>query len=118
MHLVRDLLDKQIIDRNGRVMGRVDRVVIAAGDAALRVVAIEVGASALGDRLSHVLGRCATGLLHALGLSEGQPWRIDVQAILDITDTVKVDFAFGETPAANLERTLRGYIAALPGANR
>ena len=118
MHLVRDLLDKEIVDRNGRLMGRVDRVVIEAHDASMRVVAIEVGAAALADRLGHVLGRCATGLLHALGVSDGQPVRIHVNRILDITDKVKVDLAFGETAAANVERKLRGLVGALPGANR
>jgi hypothetical protein len=31
---------------------------------------------------------------------------------------VKVDLAFGETAAANLERKLRGLVGQLPGAHR
>jgi sporulation protein YlmC with PRC-barrel domain len=118
MHLVRDLLDKEIVDRNGRTMGRVDRVIIEAGEGSLRVVAVEVGASALGQRLSYVLGRWVTGLLHAFGVAEGQPLRIHVHQILDVKERVKVDLAFGETPAANVERKLRGFVAAVPGAKR
>jgi len=119
VHLVRDLLDKVVIDRNGREMGRVDRVVLDVRDGAPpRVVSIEVGASALGHRLGRRCGRWAAALLHAFGVDEGQPLRIHVSQILGVTDTVKVDLAFGETSAANVERTLRRIVAAVPGANR
>lgn len=118
VHLVRDLLDKEIVDRNGRPMGRVDRVIIDRRRGSLRVVAIEVGAPALAARLGHLLGRSVMALLLACGVSEGQPLRIDVHQILDATDRVTVDLAFGETPAANVERMLRRFVAALPGANR
>ena len=119
MHLVRDLLDTAVIDRNGREMGRVDRVVLEVRRGSPpRVAAIEVGASALGHRLGPTWGRWAAGLLHAFGVDEGQPLRIHVSQILGVTDAVKVDLAFGETPAANVERTLRRFISALPGADR
>jgi len=119
VHLVRDLLDKAVIDRNGREMGRVDRVVLdVRAGAPPRVVSLEVGASALGHRLGPRCGRWAEGLLHACGVDEGQPLRIHVSQILGVTDTVKVDLAFGETSAANVERTLRRLVAAVPGADR
>lgn len=118
MHLVRDLLDKEVVDRNGRPMGRVDRVIIERRRGSLRVVAIEIGASALAGRLSHVLGRGVMAILLACGVSKGQPVRIHVHQILDVTDRVKVDVAFGETAASNVERRLRRFVAALPGANR
>jgi hypothetical protein len=119
VHLVRDLLDKAVVDRNGREMGRVDRVVLEAGPGAPpRVTAIEVGASALGHRLGRRCGRWAAGLLHALGVDDGQPLRIHVSQMLGVTDAVKVDLAFGETPAANVEHQARRLISALPGAER
>ena len=61
---------------------------------------------------------CVTGLLHAFGVAEGQPLRIHVHLILAVKETVKVDLAFGETPAARVERKLRGLVAALPGGKR
>jgi hypothetical protein len=119
MHLVRDLLDKAVVDRHGRDMGRVDRVVIErASGAPPRVVAIEIGPSALAGRLARSFGRWVTGLLHGLAVDEGQPLRVHVSQILGVTDTVKVDLAFGETPAANVELALRGLIRRIPGANR
>jgi sporulation protein YlmC with PRC-barrel domain len=119
VHLVRDLLDKAIVDRNGREMGRVDRIVVerSAGSQP-RVAAVEVGASALAQRLSRALGRWTMGLLHGLGVADGQPLRIHVSQIVAVTDDVKVDYAFGETAAANLERKLRGFVSRLPGGNR
>ena len=119
MQLVRDLLDKGVIDRNGRDMGRVDRVVIARGSGSHpRVVAIEIGPSALAERLYRSLGRWIMGLLHGLDTAEGQPLRVQVSQILDVTDRVKVDLAFGETPAASVEHKLRGLVKRIPGASR
>jgi hypothetical protein len=117
VQLVRDLLDVSVVDRNGREMGRVDRVVLerSAGSPP-RVVAIEIGPSALGARLGRSVGRWVTGLLHALGVAGGQPLRVSVAQILDISDAVKVDLAFGETPAAALEIKLRALVRRIPGA--
>ena len=119
MQLVRDLLDKGIVDRNGRDMGRVDRVVIQRRHGSPpRVIAIEVGPSALAYRLGGRFGRWITGLLHGLGIEQGQPLRAPVDQILTVSDTVKVDLAFGETPAGSLERKLRGLVKRIPGASR
>ena len=119
MNIVRDLLDKAVVDRHGREMGRVDRVVIERRDGAPpRVVAFEVGPSALAARLSRALGRWMTGLLHGLDLDDGQPLLIHVSEILGVTDKVKVDCAFGDTPAANVERKLRGFVTRIPGGTR
>jgi sporulation protein YlmC with PRC-barrel domain len=119
VHLVRDLLDKAVIDRNGREMGRVDRVVIERGHGSpSRVVAIEVGPSALAARLGGTFGGWITGLLYGLGIEQGQPLRVHVGQILSVTDTVKVDLAFGETAAANLERKLRRLVKRIPGASQ
>src|SRR5678816_4736732 len=71
-----------------------------------RGVAIEIGPSALGERLGCFVGRWITGLLHGLGVQEGQPLRIPVGQIISVTDTVKVDVDFGDTPAAVIELSL------------
>jgi len=119
LHIVRDLLDKAVVDRHGRNMGRVDRVVIERRTGVPpRVVAIEIGPSALAGRLSATLGRWMMGLLHGLAVDEGQPLRVDVNHILGVTDTVKADLAFGDTPAASVEHKLRGLVKRIPGAHR
>jgi sporulation protein YlmC with PRC-barrel domain len=119
VHIVRDLLDQVIADRNGHDMGRVDRVVLALREGAPpRVIAIEVGGAALSGRLSRPVGRWVAGMLDAFAAGAGQPLRIPVADILSIRVKVAVDRAFGETAAADVERKLRGLITRLPGAKR
>ncbi len=67
MELIHDLLDKDVLDRNGRTMGRVDGIVIEVRESAPpRVVCIEIGAAAL-ER--------------ACGVEEGRPLRAMVSRI-------------------------------------
>ena len=92
LHLVGDLLDKLVLDRDGREMGRVDGIVLEVGDgAARRVVAIEIGAPVLFRRVSPRLGRVAAGIERALGVDRGGPIRIPFDAILDIDGHIRVD---------------------------
>ena len=115
MDLVRDVLDKKVVDRHGRDMGRVDGLVLhATNGRPPRVSAIEVGPAVLGHRLLPLLGRCVSGIEHALGIDRGRPLRIPFRSVLDITDQVKVDLAFGETSAATVELRLRRWVGALP----
>ena len=117
MDLVRDLLDKKVVDRNGREMGRVDAIVVSAGaGAAPRVEAIEIGPRVLAARLRPALGRLVAGLEHALGVDAGRPLRIPFAAILQMEDYIKVDLAFGETSAATVEQRLRRWVGSIPGA--
>jgi sporulation protein YlmC with PRC-barrel domain len=118
MDLVRDLLDKEVVDRNGREMGRVDTVVleIRAG-APPRVAALELGPAVLAYRVRPIFGRWMAALEHGLGIDEGRPLRITFAQILDITDRVKVDLAVGETAAATLEQRLRAWIGSMPGSS-
>jgi sporulation protein YlmC with PRC-barrel domain len=88
---VRDLLDKLVLDRDGREMGRVDGVLLDAGDGGVRhVVAIEIGAAVLFRRVGPWLGRWASGVERALGI-EGRPIRVPFDAILDIGAHIRVD---------------------------
>jgi sporulation protein YlmC with PRC-barrel domain len=119
MDLVRDLLDKLVVDRNGREMGRVDSVVLEfRGAAPPRVAGIELGPAALAQRVWPFLGRAVAGLEHALGIDRGRPVRIPFRDILGITRQVKVDRAFGETAASTVELRLRRLVSSIPGASR
>jgi hypothetical protein len=58
LHLVRDLLDAQLVDRDERMIGRVDGVVLEIRDGRPpRVAAMEVGAVTLARRVHPRLGR-------------------------------------------------------------
>ena len=117
MDLVRDVLDTQVIDRNGRPMGRVDGISLEcrAGKPP-RVTALLVGPSALGHRLSPRLGRWVGAIEHAFGIDEGRPARISFQQVLDIARAVKVDLAMSDTALGVVEQKLRRWIVALSGA--
>src|SRR4051812_27344605 len=67
IHLVRDCLDKQVIDSKGRKIGRVDGILIeTSGPGRHRIAAIEIGATTLAARLptliSHRLNRVVVRL--------------------------------------------------------
>ena len=118
MELVGDLLDKLVLDRNGREMGRVDGIVIQQREGhAPRVSALEIGPSILGDRLHPAIGRFIAGLEHACDIAEGRPLRIDFEHVMHVGTEVKLDLTVGETAAGNVEQRLRTWIGRIPGAD-
>jgi sporulation protein YlmC with PRC-barrel domain len=118
VHLVRDLLDKKVLDRNGREIGRVDGIVLEAGGAEPpRVAAIDIGISVAAHRVRPFLGHWAAGLERALRLDAGRPVRIPFEAIIDIADHVRADLAANDSPATMLERRLRNVVGSIPGAS-
>lgn len=118
MDLVRDLLDKEVLDRHGREMGRVDSIVLELRDgAAPRIAGIELGPAVLAARVRPFLGRWVAGLEHALGLAEGRPLRIPFADVVSIGEHVKVDRAVGETVAGQVESTLRSWLRGIPGGS-
>ena len=118
LDLVRDLLDKQVVDRYGREMGRVDGVVIETDGGVPRVVAVEIGAATLARRVASFLGRWASGLERALGIDAGRPLRIPFAAVLDVGHHVRVDVAVGDTPGAVVEHALRDVFSSMPRGSR
>ena len=114
--LIRNLLDKKVVDRNGREMGRVDSIVLVLGVGAPRVTAIELGPAVLARRIHPILGRWIEGLEHAFGFDAGRPLRIPFDQIRGLGDPVRVDLTFGETAAATVEHWLRRWIRFIPGS--
>lgn len=118
MDLIRDLLDKKVVDRHGREMGRVDSLVLHIREGqAPRVAALELGPGVLAHRVWPILGRWVSALEHAFGVDEGRPLRIPFGEVLDIHDHVKVNLAFGETAAATVEQRLRRWVSSIPGSS-
>src|SRR5215210_186998 len=118
MDLVRDMLDKKVVDRNGREVGRVDSIILRVDAAqAPSVLAIELGPAVLAARVKPLFGRWVAALEHGFAVDEGRPVRIPSKAILHVQNHVKVDLAFGETPAATIEQRLRRWVASIPGSS-
>ena len=117
MDVVHDVLDKQIVDRNGRKMGRVDGIVLEVRDnAPPRLAEVLIGASVLGARVNPALGRWVHGLEHGLGIGEERPVRIAFSHVDAIGEKINIDLAVGETDADTLEGRIRTWLLKMPGS--
>lgn len=113
MDLARDLLDKEVVDRNGQAMGRADSVILDVCDGRPpRIVAIEIGPSALGDRLHCRVGRWIRAAEKWLGLS-GRPVRISMEAVTMVDGKLRAHVAAGDTGVLELEGRLRALLRRL-----
>ena len=118
LDLIHDVLDKEVVDRHGREMGRADTIVITLqSNRQPQVTAIEIGPAVLAYRVRPIFGRLMSALERALGIDEGRPLRIPFGDVLGISAHIKVDRAFGETAAATLEHRLRKWAGSLPGSS-
>jgi hypothetical protein len=117
MDLVHDVLDKKVVDRHGREMGRADSVILEISDQAPPVVtAIEISPAVLARRVHPLLGRWMGALEYALGIAGGRPLRIPYRLLI-IRDQLTADLAFGETSASALEHRLRALVSRIPGSS-
>ena len=117
MNVVKELLDKPVVDRDGRPMGRVDGIVgdVRAGEP-MRLAAILIGPSVLAERLHPRLGRWVAALERRCGLDAGRPVRV---ALADVTDThrkISLRLRVGDTAVDAVERKIRGWLSRLPGS--
>lgn len=114
MEVIRDVLDNQLLDRNGDKIGKVDGVIIELRpDAPPRLAAIEVGAATLARRLNRKLG----DWLAARTQKRGMPYRIPWSKVRDVGIDVEVDIDAADTPILDVERRLRErVIGRIPGA--
>jgi sporulation protein YlmC with PRC-barrel domain len=112
MRLVCDVLDKQIVDQNGRPIGRVDGLLLTVRDGEPpRVAAIEVGATTLARRLPRLLACLLEPLARRFGARGGEPYHIpwrSVRAVRRLDVVVTADAR--RTGALNAERWLRDHL--------
>jgi sporulation protein YlmC with PRC-barrel domain len=116
VHLVRDLLDERVIDRNGRELGRVDSIIFEMRDDGPPLVsAIEIGFITAMQRVHPALGRWARAFERWCGIAAERPVRIPFSKILDFEPKVRVDLTSSEVGALAFEQKARAIIAAIPG---
>src|SRR3954467_13825579 len=118
MELMRDCLDKQLIDRNGRKMGKVDGVVMSfEGGKRPRIAFIEVGAVVQARRLHPRLAKWIARLSKRFGVDRSDPFRIPWSKVVVSGIDVTVNVEAEETPALAWEKWLRRkVIGRIPGA--
>jgi hypothetical protein len=112
LDLARDVLDKQLLDRESRPFGKVDGIVLELrGDRPPRVVALEVGAATRLARLPGWLARWVCPLARSADST-----RIPKDAVLAVAKDIRVDIDATQTPAWRVERWLaERVLARLPG---
>ena len=113
------LLDRQLVDRDGRLAGKVDDLELTRrDDGTLVVTAILTGPGALGPRLPGVLGRATVAIWRRLhGDADPGPGRIPFERVTAIDSAVTLATSRREVPAYALERWAREQIVEkLPGA--
>jgi hypothetical protein len=117
LHL--QLLDRQVLDRDGRLVCKVDDLELHVGpDGVPFVTAILVGPRALGPRLGGRLGRWTSALASRLAASPGDdPPRIPFGAVSDVHNAVDLDRTRDELDVDPLEDWVqRHVIGRLPGS--
>jgi sporulation protein YlmC with PRC-barrel domain len=120
MLLVRDVLDKQLLDRQGNKMGKVDGLVLERGtEGPPRVLYLEVGSVTLAHRLGARMGHWASRLAHRLADVHAESYRIPWTRVRGVTLEVTVDEAEEETRGNVVERWLRRHVVErIPGSHR
>jgi hypothetical protein len=116
MQLVKNCLDKQLIDHHQRRMGRIDGIVLEIGSGRPRVAWIEVGSVARARRLHPGISRLAAALARRFGAMPRNPWRLAFAhvTVAGIEALAAVDAE--KTPASAWERWLRRIVRRIPGA--
>ncbi|MDG4814010.1 hypothetical protein O7628_00630 [Micromonospora sp. WMMD956] len=121
MQLGRRLLDRQIVDRDGRLVGKVDDVEFAVdADGVPYVAALLTGQAALGQRIGGRIGRLLVAV--AVRFTEDRavtPLRIPYRLVARVDSAVRLRACLDDLPPAPVERWLRRHlIDRIPGADR
>jgi hypothetical protein len=115
--VVRDVLDKLVVDRNGREMGRADGILLEPrGDRPPRLTGILIGPAALASRLHPRLGPFVRAIEERCGVAAGRPALIDFADIEDTGRTVKLSLTIGQTAVEAVEQRLRRWVGRIPGS--
>jgi len=118
LDLVRDVMDKKLLDRNGRDLGRVDGLVMHVGPGSQpRITHILVGGITPWMRLSHVLAGVAGKLARMWGPKRADPVRIPWSCVKNVGHDIKLDVLARETGAIDWEIWIaRHIIGRIPGS--
>ena len=116
VELVHDVLDMQLVDRNGEKMGRVDGITLELrGGQPPRVAEILVGASVLADRVGGPFPLLVRLLARATG-TKTMVTRFPFEVVIEIADVVKLDVDAHETATMRTEHLLDRLVCMIPGA--
>jgi len=113
VHLVRDILDNQLLDANSQNAGKVDGIVLEMRQGEpTRVHYVEVGPTTLLRRLNRRLGDWYARIDARLGEGRGAPMRIPISRLFLDFPSLRIDLAVDSLPLMALERWLSKHIVA------
>ncbi|WP_067509451.1 PRC-barrel domain-containing protein [Actinoplanes sp. TFC3] len=115
-----DLLDRQILDRDGEPVGKVDDLELTYDDTGTpHVTALLLGQEVLGHRIGGTLGRWMAGTARRLsGSADRPPMRIPIDLIAAVDSAVNLSVHRDLLPDPPLETWLRDHlITRIPGAS-
>jgi hypothetical protein len=117
MDLIRDVLDKKLIDREECPMGRVDGLVMQYGEHSQpRITHIEMGGKTLWTRLHPSVARFAAILARKWGPKRTAPVRIPWSHVTTAGKEIKLDVEAKDTGAIDWEIWIaRHIIERIPG---
>lgn len=117
MNLVRDVLDKKLIDREDCEMGRVSGLLMHVGESAQpRITHILIGGPTLWNRLHPGLGRMSRSLAKLWGPRRTEMVTIPWSRVETVGTEVKLDVEAKETGALDWEIWLAKHvIERIPG---
>ena len=119
VHLIRDVLDKQLVDRDGAPLGKADGLLVELtdGDHPPRVTGIEVGFPVLGRRLHPRLERWVRAIGRRFGVRRGRTTRFRWRRVREISLSVKLDADARRSPTTAWERWwVRHVVRHIPGS--
>jgi hypothetical protein len=112
VNLIRDVLDKQLVDRHEQKMGKVDGLVLELRDAQPpRVAYIEIGAGTLARRLPRPVRSLWLAIARKWGLRHAEPYRVPWMSAQDIGVDIRLDLEADHTPALAWEHKLSERVA-------
>jgi hypothetical protein len=117
----RQLLDRQILDRAGLLVGKVDDLEFGtAPDGSVHVAALLTGQAALGQRVGGRLGRFLVAVAQRFAdRSVVVPLRIPYELVDRVDSAVRLRVPLDRLPPAPVEEYLRTrLIDRIPGAHR
>ena len=112
MHLVRDLLDKQLVDKSDHRIGKIDGLVVELkrGEQP-EVVALELGRGVVSDRL-------IASLVPRKGRRRSRSFRIHWWDVVEVDVSVKVDVDRSQVPVERWQQWLRDNVLShIPGGS-
>lgn len=121
LDLARDVLDKQVVDREEAKMGRVDCLVLEVRDGQPpRVDSLDMGFVILARRIHPRVESWLERLRRRFNVRKTARYSVPWSKVMEIVPhQIQIDVAALETPAFDWERWLRDHIVAkLPKSNK